>query len=261
MSLTKASAIVLHSRKQGETSKILQLYSLEHGRISVMVKGSRGLKGKYWGTLEPLNHIAIVFYHKQNRDLHFVSQADLIDGFPGIHKQLGKLTLASIACEIVNRGEEKEHENRRLYYYLLQTLTALNIHESGLRNFLRAFILKYLELSGFTPNFAVCSICGKAPIKPSCRFSLDKGAVICATCEPEAFSQCIDIQVPVLHFLYRLSKNEIKSAGTRTVNREIGDEADRLLFLYLKYHIEHLDQMKSLDYLEKLKFLMSDSSD
>ncbi len=258
MAITKATAMVLHSRKQGETSKILQLYSAEFGKISVMVKGSRGLKGKYWGTLEPLNHISVVFYYKPNRDLHYISQADLINRFPDIHKQLGKLALAAIACEIVNRGEEKEHPNKQLFSYLLQTLSALNDNDSGLKNFIRTFVLKYLIISGFKPHFESCSVCGTL-LKTDCLFSLDHGSAICSKCNSPAFHYCIKTSPQVLQFLEYLTTVEIKKANNRIANRQLGDDIDYLLFLYLKYHIEPMAHLKSLNYLEKLKFSISDS--
>ena len=62
MAIKKAEAIILHSRKQGETSKILTLYTREFGKMSAMAKGSRGTRSKYLGALETFNHVSLVFY-------------------------------------------------------------------------------------------------------------------------------------------------------------------------------------------------------
>ncbi|HNY91144.1 MAG TPA: DNA repair protein RecO, partial [bacterium] len=91
MPLSKTEAIVLHTRKQGETSKILSLYTLHYGRLSVMAKGARSLKSRYSGVLEPLTHIQIVFYRYEARDLHYLSQAEIVTPFASIHGQLGKM--------------------------------------------------------------------------------------------------------------------------------------------------------------------------
>ncbi len=77
MSLQKTQAVVLKTQRLGETSKILTLYSQKFGKIKVVAKGARGLKSRFYGTLEPLNHISIVYYFKETRELQLLSQADI----------------------------------------------------------------------------------------------------------------------------------------------------------------------------------------
>lgn len=45
-------AYVLHRRPYRNTSLILDLFSLHHGRVSVLARSARGLKSRYKGTLE-----------------------------------------------------------------------------------------------------------------------------------------------------------------------------------------------------------------
>ena len=125
MSLKKTNGIILKTRRQGETSKIITIYTRDYGKISLVAKGSRSIKSRHWGTLEPFTHIALVFYHKENRELQFLSQADIVQSFDPVRAQLGKMSLASIMCDLVNRVEVGEAVNPQLFGLLLDSITSL----------------------------------------------------------------------------------------------------------------------------------------
>ena len=252
MAIDKAEAIVLHSRKQGETSKILSLFTKEFGKLSVMVKGSRNLKSRYWGVLETLNHIAIVFYYKETRELQYVSQAEIIDAFPNIHGQLGKMALAAIPCEIVDKVERPGHHNQSLFTLLSDTLQALEREESGLRNIVRAFELKFFELSGFKPMLAQCAFCKQEQLGEHQYFALDRGAYSCQSCG-HRMEPSILISGAALQILRRLAATPIASAHQANVGGALGKELDTFLMAYLRYHIDGLQQLRSVAYLEQLQ--------
>ena len=146
MAINKAEAIILHSRKQGETSKLLTLYTREFGKMKAVAKGSRGPRSKYLGSLETYNHVALVFYRKEGRLVQYLSDAAIIESFAGLHSQLGKMALAAVACEIVDKSED-EASHPALFQLLLHTMQALNEHEIGLRNIIRAFQLQFASSS------------------------------------------------------------------------------------------------------------------
>ena len=166
---------MLRSRKQGETSKILTLYTRQFGKVSAMAKGSRGVKSKYLGALETFSYISLVFYRKEQRSLQYLSQATILESFPRLHSELGKLTLAAIPCEIVDKSEETEHPNVPLFQLLLDGLRAIESNTTGLRNVLRAFQLKFIALAGFEPNLHHCHVCGTSEPDVLHYFSLEHG--------------------------------------------------------------------------------------
>ena len=252
MAIDKAESIVLHSRKQGETSKILSLFTREFGKLSVMVKGSRNLKSRYWGVLETLNHISIVFYYKETRELQYVSQAEIIDSFPSIHGQLGKMALAAIPCEIIDKVERPGHHNPSMFVLLLDTLVALEKEESGLRNIIRGFQLKFFENSGFKPVFDRCAFCKQEQLGERQYFALDRGAYSCQNCG-RRMEPSILITGAALQILRWLACAPIAAAHQANVAGALGKELDTFLMAYLRYHIDGLQQLKSVSYLEQLQ--------
>ena len=255
MALAKADAIILHSKKQGETSKVVTLYTKEFGKITTMAKGSRGMKSKYLGALETFNHIDVVFYKKEGRGMQYLSQASILDPFQSIHTTLGKVALASIPCEIINRGEEENHSHPQIFGLLLDALQALEQNSKNLRNIVRAFELHYMISSGFEPALDACNICGKKEADQSIYFSLEHGHYRCQTCGPgfDSFS----LSKGATAFLRWFSKTQITHAATVAIKPDIGIECDDFLFSYLRAHIEALAVMRSIEHLRNLKSTLS----
>ncbi len=252
MALTKSQAIVLHHRDQGETSKIVTLFTLLYGKTSVIAKGSRSLKSRHGAALEPFTHIDVVFYKKETRDLQFLSQADIVNPFVRIHGQLGRIALASIPCEMVDRHEAVGHASPALFQLLLETLTALNDAESGLRNIIRAFQLKFAGLSGFKPGLSQCLHCGKKATEAWAIFDFAGGGYRCSTCAISTTpgSRVSGYALEVLRFLQATS---VRRATEARVHAEQGAEIDQWLLHFLAYHMESLYYLSSVKHLQQLE--------
>jgi len=252
MAINKTPAIILYSRKQGETSKILTMLTEQYGKQEIIAKGSRSIKSKYLGVLEPFNFISIVFYRKETRDFQYLSQADSIERFPSLHEELGKLSLAAIPCEIINRSESIAHKNPQLFNLLLETLRALNTAGTGLKNIIRSFYLHFLKISGFKPELSQCSVCKTTSLDKSYFFELDNGIYSCNDCG--IFTEyCIGISGKTLEYMRWLSQADIKKVSNVKITAAIGREIDTVLIAYMRYHVEGLFSLKSLEYLEQLQ--------
>lgn len=259
MSLTKAHGFILHSRKQGETSKILSVYTREFGRLSLMAKGSRGTRSKYLGTLETLNLISLVFYNKENRSLQYLDQATIVNSFPNIHQQLGKSALAAIITEVIERNELTAHDNPELFKLMLQSFAVLENAETGLRNIIRNFLLRYISLSGFEPDFEACAFCHAGNDETQVYFSLEQGVYGCPECgtfSSTGFSLS-STAILALRWLYKVTPRD---AVELKLDKETGRECDSLLYQYLAQHFESLARLKSVDYLGSLEMNLSGNS-
>jgi len=251
MSIKETKAIVLHSRKQGETSKILSMLTRNYGKMSLMAKGSRNVKSKYLGVLETFNYISIVFYYKESRSLQFTSQAEIIESFPGIHKELGKMALAAVPLEIIEKTEPREHENPQLFQLLLDTLRSFETCSSGLKNITRAFQLKSLRISGIQPQLEKCNRCGKVKAEGMNHFDLDRGVYHCQSCGGQ-FETSVELSGNALENLRWLSQTPMYTSNSAKITAQTGKQIDHFLISYFKYHFEGLKNIRSLKYLQDL---------
>ena len=77
--IVKTDAVVLRARNLRETSKFLTMYTEAYGKLTVVAKGVRQPKSRLGGVLEPFNIISVVLYKKENRDVHYLSSAEIIE--------------------------------------------------------------------------------------------------------------------------------------------------------------------------------------
>lgn len=258
MSIQKTKAIILHSRKQGETSKLLTLFAMQFGKMTLMAKGSRSMKSRHLGVLEPFTEIALVFYRKELREIQYLSQAEISQAFPNLHAELGKMALAAIACEMIAKCEQTAHPHFKLYQLLRETLTAINLAQKGTRNILRSFQMNYLRLSGFGPDLSKCAACGASELHPKNIFALDRGVYTCSPCGiVTSFS--MELTDSCLRLLRWLEQTMPAHAGEQIIPAALGRETDFFLIQYLKLHMEGLAQLSSLDYLQQLEQNLIDS--
>ena len=247
--LQKTEAVVLKTQRSGETSKIIILYSQKFGKIKVIAKGSRGLKSRYYGTLEPLNHISIVYYFKETREIQFLSQADIIHPYQKIRANLYKFALAAIVAELIDRTQ-MEQANPYLYQILIDTLTGIDRAQKNLINFYHWFMLKFLKLSGFDPDFNHCAACKTQNPGEKARFSIINGNFICEKCkvqDPTALSVSINA-IRHLRTLQLTSANKLEA-----ITNPATYDCDRLLLSFLQFHIEETKYLNSLKFIRQIQ--------
>jgi DNA repair protein RecO (recombination protein O) len=252
MSILKSEAIVLYSQRQGETSKRLQLYSKEYGKLGVIVKGSQSIKARHWGSLETLSYIEAVFYYISGRPLHYIKQASIIHAFPSLHSELGKWALAAIPLEIVNRTQEPEDSNSYLFDLLLKTLCTLEKNEKGLKNIIRAFELHMVSDAGFKPSLTRCDHCSNETEALYWHFLIKRGVLRCSQCgtlERESLKISTDAR-KALNWLMAVS---ILDSPTVLLPGKLGKEIDHILYAFLEAHLESMHNLKSVRALEAMQ--------
>ena len=124
--IVTTEAIVLRSRKQGETSKIVTLYTKSHGKLNVIAKGARETKSKFGGALEMFAKSTAVFYKRDKHDaLSLLSKAETIDSHSGILKSLRRMATATAIIELILNSMHDEEANEELFFVLDTTLTKI----------------------------------------------------------------------------------------------------------------------------------------
>lgn len=260
MSIFKTEAVVLKSQRQGETSKILTLYTRNNGLVKMIAKGSRNIKSRYWGTLELFNHIDIVYYYKVARDLQLLSQASIITTFKNIRGSLTKMTQAATISELFALEEGHESGNPVMFKFLLDFLEALEQAQTGSRNVLRCGELKFLELAGFAPVFQHCFNCGTCELVQDYFFIFASGGYLCHNCSTGAQAG-IYLTADAIKLLRWLQSTPIDRVKSLPVPQPVGQQVDQFLHGFLAFHLENVGQLKSLKFLNKTRHGLEQSTE
>jgi DNA repair protein RecO (recombination protein O) len=255
--IEKAEAIVLKSRKYGDTSKIINLYTREFGKISVIAKGSRSKNNRFGGSLEPLSHISIVFYNYENRELQYITQSSIINFFPNIHNDFSRMTISLAMAEIVNNVIHSVERNDEFFELLLDTFISIEKSSKNHESFLTYFELNLASLFGFHPNFINCELCGTVLDEKysgfQVGFNLDKGCVFCQSCLEKTLFPFRKVSIENLKIFQSFSASSPNIIENLDIQPEISNELFNTIQLYLKHHIQGMKNLKSLEIFSKFK--------
>lgn len=230
--IVKTEAVVLSKMDYRDSSNILTLYTKDYGKISVIHKGARSPKSKKGFIAEPLNHLQIIIYRKDSRDLQLLSSADLISHFPRIKEDLDKLKYSLAILELVKNLTPEGEENTKLFNSLTRILFLLDSSDEGPKVTFGRFFLFFLKEIGYEIQLKKCS---------SCQNNLMNGDNLGYNSELGIFcSQCsgnfrIDFKLSQELFNYLLCLKQNKKADS--FKNFTSDRAIVFMEKHLKFHV------------------------
>ncbi|BBB30956.1 DNA repair protein RecO [Neptunomonas japonica] len=146
------AAYVLHSRPYLETSALVDLFTLEQGRISAVVKGARRPGSKLRGVLQPFVPLQIALRGRQ--ELKTLTQAEPV-GMNGI-LQGSALMCGIYVNEMMQRLLLPFDSHPRLYVYYQYVLNEL-VSGQDIEGALRTFEHRLLAETGYGLSMAAIS--------------------------------------------------------------------------------------------------------
>ena len=238
--IIKTEAMVLTKMDYGDTSKIVSLYTKDFGKISAIIKGGRSSKSKMGMMVDPLNHIQVVFYKKDTRELQIISSADLINFYSAIKEDLDKLKYSQAILELLKNLTVEHEVNDRLFKGVIRILTLINSNtEHPIVLFARFFIFFLSEL-GYELQFEKCAVCGRTNLENmelSHNFEL---GILCSDCR-HTHVEFFSINQELFSYLNWLKY----SKKIELVNMAAAERAIVFLERYLKFHIPDFKGIQS----------------
>ena len=157
------SAIILHGRKFSDTSKILQVYTRNHGKISILAKGVRSSKSKFGSSLEVISCSTLSWYHSTQKDLYLVKSAEQYTPTYHILSDYHKLITCMAIAEVLSTTQENEESHPELFDLTHQILQFLNSSDAlqSPYNLFFTFLIKTAHCMGFGMSFHKCNITGE----------------------------------------------------------------------------------------------------
>ncbi len=250
MALVRAEGIVLKTHALGDTSRIVVVFTREHGMVRLVAKGARKTPSRFGFALEPLSRGRYVYYHKPDRDLQLLSQADTLTATGSKLADLARLAHAEAALELIDRlvwGEEAHPELYDLLVETLETVTAAS--EAALPATTIAFMLQVASLMGYRPRLDACAGCG-GPLSAERLFSPARGGLLCDRCAAEG--GVIRLSADALAGLSLLLSRPVREAGEYVEVKRAG-EILRVIEVFLKHHFTRFQGLRSLELLRALQ--------
>ncbi len=245
--IVKTEAVVLRSMKYRETSRIVTFYTKAFGKVAGIVKGARSPKNIYGSALQPMSHVGLVLYKKEGRDLHAVSQCDLLESYRSLSEELPKMAAGMTIIELVANIAHEEEENEPLFDALLGALSAANRTGRDPVEKLFQFQVRLAGILGFKPVFDQCVSCGKDVPNSAAeiRFELDRGGPLCSKCRLNQ-GETLPISGKELHFLAALEDvGEGEEFAMKALDARAQHAIGRLLDSFFGKHVTGIRPSRS----------------
>jgi len=241
VAIVTTTCVVLQTFPYGDTSKILRLMTPDLGPKSAIARGALRPKSKFGGLIESFSDGIATLYLKENRDLHTLSDFELVADRRGLANDLVRFAGASVLCELVMRLAP-EQQDEPLYGALRSGLDALvaapadAADATALRE-----IWRLVGELGFEPHLTHCLQCGRAVEDEEVRFDHAAGGLLCGSCAGSR-ATLPPAEIALLRTLV---------SGARPPGRVNGVQR-RLLTDFVRYHVAEGLRLRSLQFLEAI---------
>lgn len=146
--ICKTEAIVFAAFDYGDSSKIVHLYTADHGRRAFLVPAAKRKRMVYF---QPFSILEIVYYQKEGRDLQKITESSFHQILPNLTTHPVRLALASLLLEILKATLHEEEPNPPLFQFVIQSFCGLDSLSSGLYAFTMHRLVHVTKFLGFLP--------------------------------------------------------------------------------------------------------------
>lgn len=242
----RVEAVVLRHLEYGEADRILTVFSREQGKLRCIAKGVRKIRSRKAGHIQPFSCAKLML--ARGRNMWIITQAELIDAYPALQKNLVILSYASYVIELLDRFTYEEGPHQALYRLLTRTLDRLTKAEHP-DQVVRYYDMRLLDLMGFRPQLFHCVNCEEEIIAQDQYFSAQRGGVLCPNCG-HASPIARPVAMQVLKYMRHYQKSSYPTAMKAPYNENLYKEFESVLNYYYLYILER--RLNSPGFLRKV---------
>lgn len=234
MALVKSLALVLRSRPYRETSLMFSAITPAHGTLHFLGKGFREKHHGFMAPFDSLTLLELVFYERTRSGLQLLKEADEVERFPHIKKDLLTYAYAAYFSETVGQLVLEGDQELAIFSLLLEAFAQMG--RCDLEHLAPVFQVRLLALAGFLPQLYSCVQCGKSDL-PSVRFDYEQGGVVCEPCAPFIRSR-LPLSAGTLEALRYMARESFEDGLRLRAGRQSMAELKGILRRFIAYRLE-----------------------
>ncbi|MEA3500048.1 MAG: DNA repair protein RecO [Candidatus Marinimicrobia bacterium] len=248
MNIINTQAFVLKKKNSGETSFIVHLFSIDHGKIIVIAKGARTNKSKFHGFFEQFSLLNIHINYKEGRPYHFINSAEYIEPFWKLKNNPIAILYASIVTEVIYRTQ-KYYSDISIFKLLKAVFYEMNDNKISPQYLHWYFFIHFFKINGFGYNLEYCNHCHKKLTNG--KISTKNGYLLCSNCSKNINSD-LAFNSEILKIFSFMLKNHPKNLIDIKCSEKIRKMIDKLIWNTLKIHFDNLSHLNSIKTLNKM---------
>jgi DNA repair protein RecO (recombination protein O) len=212
--------------------------------ISAIIKGGRRPKSKLAAVVDLLNHIQVIIYSKETREIQIITSADLVSYYPKIKSNLNFSKYAYAVCELIKNLLADNEAHELLFNGLVKIFNLMEKKSEHPAILFGRFLLFFIREIGYEIIIDKCAICSNQlvpELKP--KHFLNRG-FICINCYDKKINNSYT-NSELFNYLFCLkTRNKILSD-----DEKLFESGNQFLIDYLKNHVESFKGLNSLTIL------------
>ena len=121
--LESVEGFVINEIPYGETSKIINVLTKEHGIIGVLAKGAKSMKSKFRASTGRYSYANFEIYYKEDK-LSTLTSVDVINPLKNIHSDLTLISYTTYISDLVNQVVKQSY-SKKIYDLFINTILNL----------------------------------------------------------------------------------------------------------------------------------------
>jgi DNA repair protein RecO (recombination protein O) len=188
MSSEKTTGLVIRLADFSESSRVVTFFTKDFGKVPLLAKGAKRLKGPFESALDLLATCDLVFLRKSSGSLGILTEARLVERFHNSGRELSRLYGGYYIAELLEGLTEEFDPHPGLYEEALQGLRRLEDVAVDPRLAIVHFEFAVLRETGHLPNFEDCVVCGRTTVgRAPYAFWVSQGGVLCRDCQKQEY--------------------------------------------------------------------------
>ena len=215
---TIAKGIVLSSYDYKEKDKLVEIFSLELGKITAVLKSCKSPSAKLKFAFQPFcfAEFSVIRVGK----FYQIIDAKLIDSFFDLTEDLSTYYYSMLALEIASVSVDFEEQNPTLFLLLLNTLKHICYDKYPVDLTTLKFSETVMKNLGYQINFEKCNSC-EMPYTNKIFLNLDSGEFVCLACKNQNSISISNQAFSVLKIVERTDYNRLSTVKIpQTVSKE-----------------------------------------
>jgi len=235
-------AVVLRNRDYREHDKLVHLFSLEQGRMTVLAKGAGRPTGGLRGLIQPFTQVCLTLARGRG-SLDILTQGEVERPFISLRQDLSKIAYASYMAELIDLAMPEGKPGREAFVLLLSAFSLLDMDAEPFVT-ARFFELRLLAALGLAPQLENCLSCGRGIAGGSFQLSTARGGLLCLSCAagPPAPALSAGTVLAMRHML----QNPVNRLPQLKIGAAAREEMEAALAQYLNYHLEQASKARAL---------------
>ncbi|MDO5047821.1 MAG: DNA repair protein RecO [Anaerococcus sp.] len=242
--LNDIDGFILREFKYKETSKILEIFAKDLGRISILARGVFKKNSSLLGLTNRFSKVNLSLY-KSGKDFYGIREGSLISSYKKSSRNFDIMVYKSAICDLLLKTID-DTQVGEVYMLLDRTFEAFEKSDSNYINIFLSFLIKYVSFSGLKPNFSTCGRCGKVIRDGRAYFSISEASLVC---EDETIRDKIYLDRNELTYFLRL----LYTSSDELYKIKLAKDYQKVGRLIIDYCLNKLDlrNFSSMDWVYK----------